>query len=191
MTRSILTSANKNTVRQLSNQAQVAKRIGQFAKSLGVKCRARSDSFSMGDSVSWVVEDLDPATYEKITDYARQYQQGHFNSMEDLYEYSNSNSDIPQTKFCSGSNKFTDSLYQQAWELLKASLSNGNDKPLDYQQAKNLPWYGDGVGDFNSIISQQVRNILRGSDKKLSPVFWAQFDADNDAVLLSSVRGRS
>ncbi len=51
----------------------------------GVKFSVRSDSFSMGDAirVSWT----DGPTTDQVSMIGDRYQHGHFNGMEDIYEY--------------------------------------------------------------------------------------------------------
>lgn len=167
------------TKRTLSSQAQVAKRIRQFCKSLGVKCKATSDSFSMGDSVDWKVENVDPVTFEKIKDFADQHQYGHFNGMEDIYEYSNSRKDIPQTKHCHGGNSFTDDYYQAAWDLLRAEYpANAKGKPENYQDAKDWSFFSDERSYHTDSIGHQVYQLLSGARfsnyEELTQKFWAE-----------------
>lgn len=67
----------------------------------GVKFSVKSDSYSMGDSVhiSWE----DGPTCKQVDELSCKYQYGSFNSMEDMYEHTNSRDDIPQTKYVSSS----------------------------------------------------------------------------------------
>lgn len=164
--------------RELSQQAQAAKMIREYCKSIGVKCKARSDSFSMGDSVDWEVRNVDPETYDQIKTYADQFQYGHFDGMDDSYNLSNTRSDLPQTKYCHGSIRFDDELYQAAWQLLKASAANGDGLPDDYEKAKDLQWSADHF-NYHDQIFMHVRKILTGSDiahggylADLSRAFW-------------------
>lgn len=64
-----------------------------------VKFSCRYETFSGGDSVDvcWT----DWPTSEDVEKYTRKYQYGHFNWMEDIYEYTNSRDDIPQAKWVS------------------------------------------------------------------------------------------
>jgi len=61
------------------------------------KFKIRSEGYSMGNnvSISWV-EGPKEKEIEEITD---KYQQGHFDGMTDLYEYSNRNLNLPQVKY--------------------------------------------------------------------------------------------
>lgn len=64
---------------------------------VGVKFSVKSDNFSGGNSVhiEWTNGPLD----DDVRVIVRKYQYGSFNSMEDLYEYTNSREDIPQAKY--------------------------------------------------------------------------------------------
>ena len=85
--------------RQLSEQAQAAKQIKTILKKAFPKTKFKvvSDSFAGGDSVDIRWED--GPTDDAVRELTHQYQEGHFNSMEDIYEYSNDRNDIPQTKY--------------------------------------------------------------------------------------------
>lgn len=67
----------------------------------GVKFSVKSDSYSMGDSVHIGWED--GPTCKQVDELTCKYQYGSFNSMEDMYEHTNSREDIPQTKYVSSS----------------------------------------------------------------------------------------
>jgi hypothetical protein len=63
----------------------------------GIKFSVRSDNFTGGDAVrvSW----YDGPTYDEVDTLLTKYQYGHFDGMQDLYEFSNVRADIPQTKY--------------------------------------------------------------------------------------------
>ena len=107
--------------KQISTHAHVAKRIREFARDLGVKCKARSESYSMGSSVSWRVDDLHPDIFQKIDEFAKDHVYGHFNGMEDIYESSNSRDDIPQVKYIFSNNDFSDEIKEKAFQWLYRS----------------------------------------------------------------------
>jgi len=87
--------------KQLTGAAQAAAAIREELKTKfkGVKFSVTSDNFSMGNSVhiSWT----DGPTEDEVSAITSKYQYGHFNGMEDIYEYSNSREDIPQAKYVS------------------------------------------------------------------------------------------
>lgn len=81
--------------------AQTAKEIRKKLKTNfpDVKFSVTSENFSMGDAVN--VEWTDGVSEEQVKEIIRDYQEGHFDGMIDLYEYSNSREDIPQVKYLS------------------------------------------------------------------------------------------
>jgi hypothetical protein len=70
-----------------------------------IKFSVRSETFAGGDAVriSWE----DGATVDEVENVTGKYQSGHFNGMEDIYEYSNRNSDLPQVKYITESRKMS------------------------------------------------------------------------------------
>ena len=89
----------KKEGKQLSNQAQAAKEIRAELKENfpGIKFSVTSEGYSMGDNVN--VNWENGPTEEQVGAFTNKYQSGHFNSMEDMYENTNSRSDISQTKY--------------------------------------------------------------------------------------------
>lgn len=152
----------------LSNQAQVAKILRQHCKKLGIKCRATSESFSMGDSVRLTVYDQPPETMAALNKFAAPYQYGHFDGMTDMYEYSNQRDDIPQTKFLFVENDISDELRQAAWDFMRARISNAQSGPESAADAR-LHRMGDYWAD------SALHQFLNGSTvyQDLSAEFWA------------------
>lgn len=162
--------------RQLSEQAQVAKRIREFCKSLGVKCIARSDSFSMGDSVHWSITDQHPDIVKQIKDFAEQHQYGSFNGMEDIYEDTNSRSDIPQTKYCHGGCEYSAEIRQKALDWLRSEhLANYENIPQAYNDAKKWNWInGNQAWDGPDwTVETHVSQVLTGEDFRVKN--WRNF----------------
>lgn len=95
---------------KLSSHAAAAAAIKAELTSLypHIKFSVKSDSFSMGDSVH--VNWTDGPTDSEVNDVIKKYQYGHFNSMEDIYENTNSRDDIPQSKYVSGSRTQSEDL---------------------------------------------------------------------------------
>jgi hypothetical protein len=87
--------------RQLTGAAQAAAAIREELKTKfkGVKFSVTSDNFANGNSVD--TQWTDGPTEDEVQEITGKYQYGHFNGMEDIYEYSNSREDIPQAKFVS------------------------------------------------------------------------------------------
>lgn len=115
-----------------SSQAQVAALIKKSLKAHGIKCKVKSSSFSMGDSVDVTVWDQLPATMALIESEFAKYQYGKFNGMEDIYEYSNDREDIPQTKYLHINNKVSAEIKQAAWDWTRANFGGFEKSPEDY-----------------------------------------------------------
>lgn len=91
-------------MRRTTTVAQCAKLVRQDLKQLypKVKFSVVSSNYSMGDSVDvyYTETDLTQEQHKELNETLRfKYMYGHFNGMGDIYEYSNSNDDIPQTKY--------------------------------------------------------------------------------------------
>ncbi len=154
----------------LSNQAQVAKLCRQYLKSIGVKGSCTSESFAGGTAVDVTYHDQSPAMDKQINTELSQYQYGSFDGMTDMYNYTNSRDDIPQTKYLHVNNRFTDGLKQKAWEFLQANfveLANLT-KTYSYEVLNT-----ERIG--GSYIDQFMFQFLNGSTQfnELSTEFWA------------------
>lgn len=125
---------------KMSNHAAAAAAIKvELSKAYpGIKFSAKSESFSMGDSVhvGWV----DGPNEEEVNDIIKKYQYGSFNGMEDMYEYTNSRSDLPQSKYVSGSRSLSNDL--------KALLPQLEILLVDYSSSD---WHNSTEQIFNRI----------------------------------------
>jgi len=107
-----------------TDHAQVGRAIKAELKKHGIKASVRGKSFAGGDSVDVYIDAIQgdrilcPATIEKIQAFAKSFQMGHFNGMEDIYEYSNTN-DGPQVKFV-----FVSVNYGELREMAAAHIDN-------------------------------------------------------------------
>lgn len=165
----------------LSEQAQVAKLIKQYCKSIGIDCRTKSDSFSMGDSVDAYLCDQPPEVVAKVETYAKQFQYGHFNGMEDIYEYSNRRKDIPQSKYVFVNVNYSDEIKQAAWDTVRARFPEAKDGPASFKEAENWRMADRWASDF-------VYRLLRGSltvcgDFDPSGDFWKSRDPARPAAV--------
>lgn len=146
----------------LSNQAKVAKAIRQEMKRRGLVGTARSSSFSMGDSVDVAVMDQPPGVAKSLGEYAKQFQYGSFNGMEDLYEYNNRRRDLPQSKYVSVRNDISDPMRQEVYAYCRSYFAACESLPENYEEAQNL-----SVKYFG-YVSQLVWQVFNGSLGK----FW-------------------
>lgn len=141
-------------MKQLSTHAAAAKAIRSELKKLGIKAKVRSESFAGGNAVNIEIEDASPSLYSQVEKVANKYQSGHFDSMNDIYEYSNVNDDIPQVKYVSVTRYFSEELKQRAYDVVKA-----------------LPTEGLGLGEFhenymdaNHEQKMFTLRVIRGAD---------------------------
>jgi hypothetical protein len=83
----------------LSTAANAAAAIrGELKEAFpGIKFSVTSSNYSMGNSVR--IDWEDGPTTEMVRDITDKYQQGRFDGMTDMYEYSNDRDDIPQAKY--------------------------------------------------------------------------------------------
>ncbi len=146
-----------------SESAKGAAMIKKFIKDLGVAASVRSENYSMGSSINVSVEDQPPAMYEKIKSFANNFQYGHFNGMEDIYEYSNNRKDIPQAKFVFVNNKISSVLKQEIWDYAKAYYSGLEEAPSDVAEA--CKFYHEG---FHMYGDQFIYKLFNGD----WPEFW-------------------
>lgn len=102
--------ANSKKSRTVSSHAAAAKAIKEELKEAfpAVTFRVTSESFSMGNAVNiyWI----DGPTVASVDAIADKYQFGHFNGMEDIYEYSNTREDIPQAKYVNTQRTISDEV---------------------------------------------------------------------------------
>jgi len=93
----------------------------------------RSESYAGGDSVrvSWD----DGPTSAEVEAISGKYQYGSFDGMEDIYKYTNSRDDIPQTKYVSESRGMSDEtkavLQPIAEALFESFKREDNDRPYN------------------------------------------------------------
>ena len=98
-----------------SQHALAAKAIRSELKKFKIKASVRSRSYAGGNSVDVTIkQDILPATRAKIEEFANRFQMGSFNSMEDIYEYSNRNDDLPQVNYVFVSVNFSDEIKNEA-----------------------------------------------------------------------------
>lgn len=106
-------------IKQLTSASLCAKEIRKILKENfpKIKFSVRSSNFSMGDSVhvSWT----NGPTDKKVNELIGHFQYGHFDGMTDMYEYSNSREDIPQTKFLSCDRNYSEEIVRKYSEKYK------------------------------------------------------------------------
>ncbi len=104
----------------MTQAAEAAKAIREELKTAfpSITFRIKSRNFSMGDAVDvYYTNGVPVDQIRKITD---KYEYGHFNGMEDIYEISNSRSDIPQAKYV----HVQRNIDKEVSEAMKVKLAN-------------------------------------------------------------------
>jgi hypothetical protein len=150
-----------------SNHALAAALVKAYAKNvLGIaKVSTKSDSYSGGSSITVTVIDQHPDTVDALKSYVSQFQYGKFDGMNDIYEYTNRNADLPQVKYAFVNNEKSAELKQAAFNYLRSTYSECDSLPSDYQAAQNLH-----VAAHCEYVSALVHRIL--CDKSADG-FWA------------------
>ena len=146
--------------KQKSEQAQVAAIIKKSLKARGIPCKAKSESFTGGDSVRIKMMDIPADTLEGIKKEFSKYQEGRFDGMRDIYEYNNADNTIPQTKYLFISSDYSDEVRQAAWNWFKATFG-GDDVAAAPDNIADLGQYLDKVLGFYAV--DILLRILSGS----------------------------
>ena len=137
--------------------AKAAAMIRSHLKQHRIRARVRSKTYSMGSSVDVDITDQLPETVKQVKAYCSQFQYGHFDGMQDLYEYSNSRDDIPQAKHVFVNAKYSAPFWEEAYQWLRATMGDYQNAPATYDEAKNLFISG------NYSVSDDVWRVLNGT----------------------------
>ena len=147
---------NKSTkkeeiMKKLSKAAQVSKLLKAKAKSLGLEVRASSKNFSGGNSVDIKVLKGSDKSSNELKEYSSQFKEGKFDGMNDIYEYTNSRDDIPQTKYL-----FIDD--DRASEILKYYDEN------IWKTEKKWMWFDNELRSYEWI--KQIKDEFKDNWQK-------------------------
>lgn len=99
-------------MRKLTQAAKVAKIIKKQLMAQGIKCRAKSNNFSMGNSVDITVYNQPPEIMEKLNKDFGCYEYGTFDAMTDCQGTKNREFTGPQTKYLHIKNDISDEVQQ-------------------------------------------------------------------------------
>ncbi len=105
--------------KQLSTHAQAAKLMRQELKQAfpTIEFSVRSQSYAGGNSIH--VEWQDGPKTKDVQKITGKYEYGHFDGMQDCYEYSNVREDIPQVKYVQDRREVSETIKDQVFEYLK------------------------------------------------------------------------
>lgn len=176
---------------KMSSHARAAKNLKKELSLAfpSVRFSVRSDSFSMGNSVD--VKWTDGPTTKQVDAIADKYQYGHFNGMEDIYEYDHSaESDavsivFGQSKYVHTSREFTDGLREKLGralcELQQVEFQGMNTRhtfgPFDIDTLSTHVWRI--LSDNELPLGSTVVGLKRDTDKEWN--YAIEFDAPTEA----------
>jgi hypothetical protein len=143
--------------KEKSDQAKAAAMIKAFCKKQGIPCKASSEQYSMGPSVRVAVEDLAPAKMDELKAYASQFQYGHFDGMQDLYEYSNCKEGVPQAKFVFVENRASEEKRQAIYDYMKANDAGMEGAPEKLDDARLF--YNENFCEYADVL---IYRLFRG-----------------------------
>lgn len=147
--------------KELGNWAKAAKMIREFLRAEGLAAKVTSESYSMGSSVNVVIYDQNPEVVAKVNAYAKRFEYGSFDGMQDLYNYDNVDRSIPQVKFVFVRNEISNELRQKVWDFARAYYNNMENAPVDSSQAYNYRvagWNMNGQELIYRLISGGYNN---------------------------------
>jgi hypothetical protein len=147
-----------------SEVAKCAAEIRKILKARNIKASVRSQQYSMGNNVNVEIKEIiDPEIYKALEAELAKYQYGHFNGMEDIYEYSNNLEGIPQTKFLfiKYDWRMQDAVLLEIEEFLKDKIEFNNDNcPNPDYEYKRLA--GDVLmGRCDWVKWEEVKNAIK------------------------------
>lgn len=145
----------QKTKRELTPAAQCAKLIRGILKDEfpGQKFGVTSSNFSMGDSVN--VEWTDGPTEDELNKLIGHFQYGHFDGMTDMYEYSNTRKDIPQTKYLQLNRHLSEEVIRDfAKKTNKEYGTNHQTEDI----AKCFMWHGEYVSWYQ-LAWKKLREV--------------------------------
>lgn len=147
--------------------AKAAALIRKELKAAGIKARVTSKNYSGGNSINVNLNNELPATARAIESHlVARYQQGHFDGMTDMYEISNSNSDLPQVKFVFVNNDLSDEIRQAAWDYVKSHWGDMEGAPESWKDAWS---FNCRNGNGRDLMNRELSEARGGFWTDLKP----------------------
>lgn len=150
--------------RNLTEAAKAAKAIKVVLRKSfpGVKFSVKSENFANGNAVniSWT----DGPFINDVEEITSKYKRGHFNSMEDIYENSNKNTDIPQAKYVQCSRELSYETQLLAIETLeeKCGIKVKWSMDRDFDDKLALIVEDTYIDNFNTYATDLIHKIGHG-----------------------------
>lgn len=145
--------------REMSEQAQAAKLIRAELKKHGIKATVRSDSASMTNSVRVTLSDELAPTVEKVEEFCKQYQRGHFDGMDDSYHYSNTRDDLPQVQFVFVNNDLSEERRAEVWAYVQANHADASDSERPDSYEDRVLFAGALRGEWGTWLSDKKPRV--------------------------------
>lgn len=114
----------------------------------GVKFSCRSSVYSGGDSIRVEMVDQPKETFEAINALAAKYQEGKFDGMNDIYEYTNIIPGQAQAKYVFVTNEMSPELKQEVYSQVRNYWQGGMELPEEYTKACNMQLQGHYVSQM-------------------------------------------
>lgn len=155
------------TKRTVSIQSQVAKLIRAEFKKAGITdVKVKSSKSGHSGKVDITVVDKSPKQVEDIKKLVAKYKCGHFDGMQDMYVYSNTNKDVPQVEYIFVSMDYSKELKQVALDYLAKCYK------LQPMSIDSLP-YSVEVDGRQENPHTLIRKLLTGADSASNHVWEA------------------
>ena len=159
--------------KQVSEHAAAAKLIRAELKKHNITGTVRAKSYAGGSSITVTLNNELPATHKAVKLFCSKFQYGHFDGMQDLYELTNINENLPQVMFVFVNNEFSDELRQAAWDLLRETMQDFENAPKCQTRAGEVrcgySWGNEwvykvlnGSQDFGFWRSRKQRVLIAG-----------------------------
>lgn len=119
-------------MKKLTQAAQAAKAIKSELKTAfpDINFSVKSDNYSMGDAVRISYTDGVPA--KDVEAIVNKYQYGNFDSMTDMYENTNSRTDLPQAKYVQVSREMSEAAKDELLDFVQKHYGCDHLGYLDY-----------------------------------------------------------
>jgi hypothetical protein len=141
----------------------------------GIKFSVTSETYSGGDSVRVEYTDFIPSN--EVNKLLVKYQAGSFDGMQDIYEYTNVNPDIPQTKYLFVTRNMSVEVRDQI--LAEIRSNNATCENVEYNS------YNDMWGNISALVYRMfVERTYKNTELKPTTKKY-EFDL-TDTILLTS-----
>lgn len=158
----------ETTTRHKSQAALAAAAIREILKKAfpGIKFRVVSKNFAGGDdvNVSWT----DGPASKTVEAHIKHFQYGNFDGMTDMYEYSNTRKDIPQTKYLFVSRHLSDTVREKWAQEIRVAYGIPATVGINDRLPAEFNWGNDRIAD--KLWREYEKYDTRSEPKKCDTV---------------------